>query len=64
MNYMRGFMNLKEQKQLQYEPTCQKDNRQGDTKIYVVVIAGDPTQLRFCVFVFVFPLCLQMQTNS
>jgi hypothetical protein len=25
MNYIRGFMDLKEQRQLHYEPACQKD---------------------------------------
>jgi hypothetical protein len=26
---MRGFMNLKEQRQLHYEPPCQKDKKAG-----------------------------------
>ena len=29
MNYMRGFMDLKEQRQLHYEPACQKDTKAG-----------------------------------
>jgi hypothetical protein len=37
MNYMRGFMNLKEQRQEQrhqhYEPTCQKDTKERDKEI-------------------------------
>ena len=33
MNYMEGFMNLKEQKQLGCKPTCQKDNMKGDKEI-------------------------------
>lgn len=27
---MRGFINLKEQKQLHYETTCQNDTKEGD----------------------------------
>lgn len=27
---VRGFMNLKEQRQLHSEPTCQKDTEEGD----------------------------------
>ena len=46
MNYMRGFMNLKEQKQLlHFEPTSQKDTKKGDKEIQGVEIAGDPIQL-------------------
>jgi hypothetical protein len=33
MNYMRGFMNLKEQRQLYYEQTYQKDIKEGDKEI-------------------------------
>jgi hypothetical protein len=32
MNYMRGFKDLKGQKQLCCEPTCQKDTKEGDKK--------------------------------
>ena len=32
MNYMMGFMNLKEQKQLCCEPTHQKDTKDGDKR--------------------------------
>lgn len=30
MNYMDSFMNLKEQRQLHYEPTCEKDTKEED----------------------------------
>ena len=33
MNYMRSFMNIKEQKQLHCELTCQKDTKEGDNGI-------------------------------
>jgi hypothetical protein len=33
MNYMRGFMNLKEQKQQRCEPACQKDTKEADKEI-------------------------------
>jgi hypothetical protein len=40
-------MNLKEQKQLHCEPTCQKDTREGEKDLG----SGDPTQLSFvCLF--------------
>jgi hypothetical protein len=29
MNYRRDFMDLKEQRQLHYEPACQKDTKAG-----------------------------------
>ena len=29
MNYMRGFMDLKEQRQLHHETACQKDTKAG-----------------------------------
>jgi hypothetical protein len=29
MNYMRGFTNLREQRQLHYEPAYQKDTKAG-----------------------------------
>jgi hypothetical protein len=32
MNYMRGFTDLKEQKQLHYESACQKDAKAGRYK--------------------------------
>jgi hypothetical protein len=33
MNYMRGFMNLKEQNQHCCESPCQKDTKEGDKEI-------------------------------
>jgi hypothetical protein len=30
MNYMRGFMDLREERQLNYEPASQKDIKEGD----------------------------------
>jgi hypothetical protein len=30
MNYMRDFTNLKEQRQLHYEPACQKNMRERE----------------------------------
>lgn len=42
MNYMRGFINLMEQKQLGCESTHQKDTMEGDKEIQ-----EDPTQLSF-----------------
>ena len=46
MNFIRGFTDLKEQRQLYYEPACQKDAKKDDKEIgQVVVITGqDPTQ--------------------
>jgi hypothetical protein len=32
MNYMRVFMGLKEQRQVCYEPACQKDTKTGRYK--------------------------------
>jgi hypothetical protein len=32
MNYMRGFMDLKEQRQLYSEPSCRKDTKTGSYK--------------------------------
>jgi hypothetical protein len=41
---MKGFMDLKEQRQLYHEPACQKDIKEGDKEIFGVVIIGqDPT---------------------
>ena len=57
MNCIRGFTDLKEQRQLYYEPTCWKDTKGRDKQIQGVVMEGDPTQL------FV-SLCLQRQTDS
>ena len=34
MNYMSGFPNLKEQKQLCCEPPCQDDTKEGDKDIW------------------------------
>jgi hypothetical protein len=33
MNHMRGFMDLKEQMQLHYEPGCQKDTKASRYKV-------------------------------
>jgi hypothetical protein len=33
MKYMRGFMDLKTQGQLNYNPACQKDIMEGDKEI-------------------------------
>jgi hypothetical protein len=39
-------MDLKQQRQLHYEPACQKDIEEGDKEIWGVVIARqDPTEL-------------------
>jgi hypothetical protein len=44
MNYMRGFTDLKEQRQLHYEPACQKTIKERDREIWGVVITGqDPS---------------------
>ena len=40
-------MNLKEQRCLHYESTCQKDSKDGDKEIQGVVITGNHTQLSF-----------------
>jgi hypothetical protein len=43
---MRGFMDLKEQRQLHYKPVCQEDIKKGGRETLGVVMAGqDPTQL-------------------
>jgi hypothetical protein len=34
MNFMRCYMDLKEQRQLYYEPSCQKDIKEGDKEIW------------------------------
>jgi hypothetical protein len=33
MNYIRDFTDVKEQRQQHYEPTCQKDIKEGDKEI-------------------------------
>jgi hypothetical protein len=33
MNCIRGFTDLKEQRQLCYEPACEKDIKEGDKEI-------------------------------
>lgn len=46
MTCMRGFMDLKEQRQLHYEAACQKDIKDGNKDIWGVMAAGqDSTQL-------------------
>jgi hypothetical protein len=43
---MRGISDIKEQRQLHYEPAGHKDIKEGDKEIWGVVIVGqDPTQL-------------------
>ena len=67
MNCIRSFTDLKEQRQLHYEPTFQKDSKEGDKEIQGVVVEGDPTQLGFLLllfFVFLWYFCLQKQTDS
>lgn len=45
MNYIRGFTDLKDRRQLHQEPGCRKDIK-GDKEIWGVVAAGkEPTQL-------------------
>ena len=51
MNCIRSFTDLKEQRQLHYEPACQKDTKEGDKEIQGVVITGDPI-LPFSFFFF------------
>lgn len=61
MNYMRGFTNLKEHRQLHCDPTCQTDSkagrylssraawdraRIGPGEIGMVFSGPDPTQLK------------------
>lgn len=50
MNYMRGFMNIKEQKQLCHEPSSQTIAKEEEREIQGAVITGDSTQLRFFVY--------------
>jgi hypothetical protein len=33
MNFIRNFIDIKEQRQLHYEPVCQKDTKKGDKEI-------------------------------
>jgi hypothetical protein len=40
MNYVRGFTDLKKQRQLHYKPTCPKDIKERDKEIWGVVITG------------------------
>ena len=48
MNYIRSFTDLKEQRELHYEPGCQKDKRQESTKAgRFLKIQGQPGQSRF-----------------
>ena len=51
MTCMRGFMDLKEQRQLHCEPASQKDIKEGDKEIQGVVITGqDPTKFIICFY--------------
>lgn len=45
MNYMGGFMNLKEQKKLQCEPMCQKNMKERDKESQGEETAEGPSQL-------------------
>ena len=48
MSDIRNFTDLKEQRQLYYEPSCQKDTKEDGKEIQGVVIKGqDPTPLSF-----------------
>ena len=50
---MKAFKNLKEQKQNELatcQQTSQKDTKQGDKELQGVMTAGDPIQLRFCLY--------------
>ena len=38
MKCIRSFVDLKEQRQLHYEPACQKDTKEGDKEIQGVTI--------------------------
>jgi hypothetical protein len=38
VNCIRSVTDLKEQRQLYYEPACQKDSKEGDIEIQGVVI--------------------------
>ena len=57
MNYTRSFMNLKEQKQLCREPTCQKFTKEGDKRD----LGSDDFRRSLPA---VFCLCLQRQADS
>ena len=39
MNYTGTFRDLKKQRELQYEPTCQKDTKKGDKENWGVITA-------------------------
>jgi hypothetical protein len=57
MKCIGNLTDLKEQRQLLYEPACQTDTKKGDKEIYGEVIARqDPTQISFCLFVCLFVL--------
>ena len=62
---MRGFTNLKEQRQLHYEPACQKDTKAGRFLssrsawdraslglgvVEMVISRQDPTELAHCAY--------------
>ena len=52
MNCIRSFTDLKEQRQLHYEPACQKDTKEGDKEIQGVVITETSTHLNFFVYAY------------
>lgn len=56
MNCMRHFIDLKEQRLLLYEPTCQTDTEEGEREMQGVVNIGEPTQINY--------LCFQGQADS
>ena len=50
MNYMRGFTNLREGKQMLCEPLYQKMTKEGDKNIQEVMTSKDPIQLSYFVY--------------
>jgi hypothetical protein len=53
MTCIRSFTDLKEQQQLHYEPAGQKDTKEGDKEIWIVVIAGQHS-IQLSIFVHVY----------
>ena len=53
MNCVTNFTDIKEQRQLCCEPTCQKNTEEEDKDIQREVIAGESNQVCFvCLFVY------------
>jgi hypothetical protein len=46
MKWIRSFTDLKKQRQLHYEPACQKDAKEGEKEIWGVVITGHSAKLQ------------------